>query len=118
MKKVILDTNALMMVFQFRIDLEKELERILGKVEILVPSSVIRELEKIRKWEARASLNLAKKYKIIEVEKDGDNSILDLAKSLGAYVVTNDGELRKRLKENRIRVIYLRNYSHLVVDGE
>jgi len=41
---VLLDTNALLMPFQFQVHLEAELHRVLGDVEIAVPSPVLSEL--------------------------------------------------------------------------
>ena len=46
---MILDSSALMMCFEFSIDLEKELTRLLGRYCIVVPSSIVRELEFLAK---------------------------------------------------------------------
>jgi len=113
---VILDTNALLMQFEFKIDLEDELTRLLGAFEILIPSSVLDELKNIKDKHVKPALDLASKYKTVETEKKGDESILFLAKKLKAVVVTNDGELRRRLKEVGIKVIYLRQKSFLDMD--
>jgi len=113
---VILDTNALLMQFEFKIDLEDELSRLLGAYEILIPSSVLNELKNLKDKNARSALEFALKYRVIETEKKGDESILAMAKELNAVVVTNDRELRKRLKDNGLRVIYLRQKSYLVLD--
>ncbi len=113
---VILDTNALLMQFQFRIDLENELSRILGAYEILIPSSVIFELKNIEVRHAKAALRVAGSYRVIETERKGDESILSLAKEMNAHVLTNDKALRKRLKEEGVRVIYLRQKSYLALD--
>ncbi len=48
-KTVILDSSALMMCFEFSIDLEKELTRLLGSYHIVVPSSIVKELESLSK---------------------------------------------------------------------
>lgn len=59
MKKVILDTNALLFPFQFKIDLKSELSSLLGSVEMLVPGVVIRELKGLAdggNFDARAAL--------------------------------------------------------------
>jgi rRNA-processing protein FCF1 len=116
---VILDANALLMPFQFRINLDIELERLLGECEVLVPSSVLGELEKLAKEnrQAKAALALAKKYRVSEVEEGGDASIVSLANELNAIVVTNDKDLIMKLKESRIPVIYLRSRTHLVLEG-
>ena len=113
---VILDTNALLTQFEFKIDLEDELTNLLGTYEILIPSSVLNELKNLKDKDARSALDFALKYKVIETEKKGDESIFAMAKELNAVVVTNDRELRKRLKDNGLKVIYLRQKSYLVLD--
>ncbi len=113
---VILDTNALLMQFEFKIDLEDELRRLLGVFEILIPSSVLDELKKIKDKNVKSALDLASRYKTIETEKKGDKSIIFLAEKFKAVVVTNDRELRMRLKEVGIKVIYLRQKSFLDMD--
>ncbi len=113
---VILDTNALLMQFEFKIDLEDELTRLLGVFEILIPSSVLDELKNIKDKNVKSALDLASRYKTIETEKKGDKSIIFLAEKFKAVVVTNDRELRRRLKEVGIKVIYLRQKSFLDMD--
>ena len=44
-RTVVIDTSAIMMLFEFSIDLEKELTRLLGAYKIIVPFSVITELK-------------------------------------------------------------------------
>jgi rRNA-processing protein FCF1 len=113
---VILDTNALLTQFEFKIDLEDELTNLLGTYEILIPSSVLNELKNLKDRDARSALDFALRYKVIETEKKGDESIFALAKELNAVVVTNDRVLRKRLKDNGLKVIYLRQKSYLALD--
>jgi rRNA-processing protein FCF1 len=113
---VILDTNALLTQFEFKIDLEDELTNLLGTYEILIPSSVLNELKNLKNKDARSALDFALKYKVIETEKKGDESIFAMAKELNAVVVTNDRVLRKRLKDNDLKVIYLRQKSYLALD--
>lgn len=47
MRAVVLDTNALLMPYQFDINIEKELNRLLGVCRIIVPRSVVEEVEKL-----------------------------------------------------------------------
>lgn len=116
--KIILDTNALMMPFQFQINLDKELERIFGKIEVVVPSTVINELSALRRINnyAKTGLEFAKRYKTVYVEGNADDSILKLAKKENSYVLTNDLILKKRLKENGIKVVILRERGHLELE--
>ena len=113
---VILDTNALLMQFEFKINLKEELTKLLGAYEIQIPSSVLNELENLKDKYSSSAFEFALKYKVIKTEKKGDESILTMAKELNAVVVTNDRILRKRLKLNGIRVIYLRQKSYLALD--
>jgi len=116
--KVILDTNALLMPFQFGLNLDKELERLLGDCEILVPSSVLDELNELEpKKLARSAKALASKFKVIKTKEKGDKAIISTAKKLKCAVVTNDKELIKALKELKLPVIYLRSRTHLVLSG-
>jgi rRNA-processing protein FCF1 len=115
---VLLDANALMMPFQFSVDIEGELTRLLGKYEIAVPSSVLEELRRLArtKREARAALRLAERYTVIQTTGRRDPALLKLARELGAAVLTNDKRLREQLRSAGIPVIFLRGRSQL--DGE
>ena len=123
-KTVILDSSAVLMLFEFSIDLEKELTRLLGSYHIVIPTPIVSELEFLsengrgeKKTKAKASLELIKKYDTINVdEKGGDDSILDLAKKINGIVVTNDRELRNRLKKISLSVIFLRAKKKLVME--
>jgi len=122
-KRVILDSSSIMMLFEHSIELEDELTRLLGKVEIIVPRPIINELIYLskngkgrKKRLAKPALDLIKDYKVIESEGKGDDSVLYLAKKLHAVVVTNDKELRNRVKEESLKTVYLRGKKRLVLD--
>ena len=116
---VVLDSNALLMPFQYNLNLDMEIERILGPAEIYVPSCVIGELNKLAKkrMEARAALQLAGKYRVVEVNERGDRGVMEAAKKLGAVVVTNDKEFMKILKKNGIKIIFMKQ-NHLVMEDD
>ncbi|MCK5548509.1 MAG: twitching motility protein PilT [Thermoplasmata archaeon] len=115
---VVLDTNALLMPFQFGVNLDSELKRLLGSCEIIVPSSVLEELKRIRERRlAKAAGDLALKFKVVRTREKGDEAILQVARKLRAAVVTNDRELIKALKKLKIPVIYLRSRTHLELSG-
>jgi len=123
-KIVILDSSAIMMCFEFSIDLEKELTRLLGSYQIIVPISIVKELDFLsknasgrKKTKAKASLQLISKYETVDVEnKNADDSLLDLAKRKNGIVVTNDKQLRKRLKESSLSAIFLRSKNRLMLE--
>ena len=124
-KIIIMDSSAIMMCFEFSIDLEEELTSLLGKCHIIIPKSIIEELELLarhgkgkKKRLAKPALDMAKRYDISELGtgEKGDNAVIHIAKELSGIVVTNDRELRKRLREISIKVIYLRGKKRLVFE--
>ena len=117
---VILDTNGLMVPAEFGVDIFSELEA-LDFDEWIVPSGVVRELESIAsrgrgkgKGAARVALSLLDRCRIVVTEGNVDDSILKLAIESKAAVFTNDSELRKRLRDRGVKVVYLRQRSYLV----
>ena len=123
-KIVILDSSAVMMLFEFSIDLEDELTRLLGTHNIIVPKPILHELtflskkgDGTRNVKARAALKLVEKYDVIDVkEKTGDDAVFSLAKQTDGIVVTNDRELRRRLKDHSLSVIFLRAKKQLMIE--
>ncbi len=115
-KAVVLDANALMMPFQFRVNLDRELNRLLGELPVFVPSSVLGELARSLDPKAKAALVLARKYAIAETDLSGDEAVLAIAEERSAAVVTNDRGLIARLRERKVPVIRLRGERYLVAD--
>jgi hypothetical protein len=118
---VILDTNALMVPEQFRVDIFSELNR-LGYRECSVPTPVLRELRHLAlknkgldKAAAKVGLALAERCSALEAEGDADLAIEALAVEKKAAVFTNDKALKKRLSSKGITVIYLRQGRYLVI---
>ena len=120
-KTVILDSNAILMLFEFSLDLESELTRLLGKHKIIIPSPVFEELNYLskkgrgqKKIKAKASLELIKKYEIFNIEsKNADEAVFLLSKKTKGIVLTNDRVLKNQLKEISIPVIYLKGKKTL-----
>jgi rRNA-processing protein FCF1 len=116
MQSVVLATNALLMPFEICINLDLAVKMLLGDVRMVVPGPMIGELKKLDNKNAKVALALARKYEILHSDKTGDDAIVDVAVKLGAYVLTNDKELRRRLRSQRIPIIYLRSSTHLVLE--
>ena len=126
--KVILDTNFLMIPFQFNLDIFQEIEYLLQKkVDFVVPSSVKSELTGISSRggegaaEASLALQLASRCRVVEVSLNPgetvDDAIVKASQKLGAVVATTDIELKKRLRDINIPVVYLRDKSKLEIEG-
>lgn len=114
---VILDSNALLMIFQFGINLESELSRLLGKYEAVVPITVKNELGTLKDRHAKTALSFSERYRTVSAKGNADDSILELAEKEKGVVVTNDRILKKRLREKNIPVVFLRAKTHLEIEG-
>jgi hypothetical protein len=127
--KVILDSNALFVPLDLKIDIFEEVKRLLNRnVDFVLLSPVKRELEllatkdspKIRR-QALYALKLAEKckYELADnYEKlSTDDVILEVAKAWNSPVFTNDRQLRRRLRDISVPVIYVRQKSRLDIDG-
>lgn len=139
-KKVIVDTNALLIPGEFGVDIFEELER-LGYEHIIVPEAVLSELDRLRqrpdlkgkeKRAAKIGYSLVLKY--VHEEHDGcmvtinkeedeeesegrkrdvDELIAKMALKLKAAVLTSDEPLRRKLSEAGVATVYLRGKSRL-----
>lgn len=134
MKAIILDTNALIVPVQSGVDIFSELIS-MDFGECIVPSGVVRELELIAggsrrgrggagagtharsgadRNAARVALSLLTRCRIVETVGNVDDAIIELAIESGCAVLTNDSELRARLRDRGVAVVYLRQRSYLV----
>ena len=127
--KIILDSNALFVPLQFKIDVFEELKRLLNmNFELVLLSPVRRELERLAEKgspkmckNASYVLKLAEKCKLVEVNEktaaSTDDIIVKTAQEWKSPVFTNDKQLRKRLRDINVPVIYVRQKSRLEIDG-
>jgi len=116
MQKVVLDTNALLMPFEFRMNLDLELANLFGEFEAYVPGPVIGELKRSDSKHAKAALMLAGKYIRYETSTQGAAGVLEVAKALDAMVVTNDFILRRKMRAAGVRAVFLRSRKRLVIE--
>jgi len=127
--KVILDSNALFVPLEFKLDIFVEVEHLLNRnVDFVLLSPVKRELEllatkdspKIHR-EAVYALKLAEKCKYVAVDEDEklstDDVIAKVAKAWNSPVFTKDRQLRRKLRDISVPVIYVRQKSRLEIDG-
>lgn len=116
MQIVVLDTNALLMPFEIRINLDLAVSEVLGDVEFVVPGPLIGELKHLKNKYAGAALELARRYRIIQAESKGDQSVIEVALLTKGYVLTNDKALRQRLRKEKVPLLYLRSGTHLTLE--
>jgi hypothetical protein len=120
----VLDTNFLLVPYQFGVDVLKGMEELLeAPHKLIVPTGVVKELEKLGKGKGKEGAAARLALKIIglkEVEKVKSAGIVDdwiaeYAEREGAVVCTNDAVLRHRLKKAGVKVVSLRSRSRLGV---
>jgi len=118
MKKIILDTNFLVLPFQFNIDIYDELNRIIDeKYELIIISPEIDELLKLKFGKAAYELAIKKGVKIVKVEVDRgvDAAILNFAKKENAIIATQDKELKRKARKAELNIITMRQKKYLVL---
>ncbi len=126
MKKccVVMDTNILLLLADGINVFEQIDDLLLVKCEYIIPSLVLRELEKIvhtgRNIESRKarfvlsilnSLKAKHDIRIIEVEDYNysvDDALIDLALTMRCYIASNDRSLRSKARRRNIPEIYYR----------
>lgn len=126
--KLLLDTNFLMIPGQFGVDIISEFDRLFGRYEIIVPSFVLEELDRIEKslrGRDRIAVRIAREIvgrsKIVEFDlgdRDVDEALLELARRIKGIICTNDKELRKKARRENIPVVLLRQEKYLYLDGD
>ncbi|MCD6157679.1 MAG: PIN domain-containing protein [Euryarchaeota archaeon] len=121
---VVADTNFLLAPFQFRFNLEYELERVLGGYKIVIPKRVLNELKSLAGMRTRDSiaarnvLEMIKKkgLEIVDFNKNkADDEIIEAAKAFNGIVATNDRELKARALKEGIPCLFVREKKYLVL---
>jgi len=127
---ILADTSFLLAPYDFKLNIIKELERVVdGNFTLLVPSFCIDEINRlirkgfIMRQKGRLALELIKKHATVlkTCTKEGesvDDAIVRIAKEMCAIVATGDREIRKKLRKEGIPVIFIRARKKLELDGE
>jgi hypothetical protein len=126
--RIILDSNALFVPIQLKIDIFQELKTLLNSnFELVLLKPIQLELERLAmqgspqmRKKASYALRFAEKCRILGVKEDAaspDDVILQTASRWNCPVFTNDRELRKKLRNINVPVIYVRQKSRLEIDG-
>jgi len=113
-KKVVLDTNFLVLPQTKKIDIFKQIKQKKPRAKFIVLESVQKELEKMNTKASKIAQQLIKQKNIetdtIETNKTHtDDKIIKYAEKENAEVATNDKELKKRCQKKQIPIIYLRS---------
>jgi hypothetical protein len=118
--RAVLDSNFLLIPFQFNVDVFRELDRVLERrYRAYVTDGVLRELRRLRGREGRAALRLAARLPVIETGGGGDvdAALMRLAMEGNTIICTNDKILIEKLRGKGLPVVYLRQRKYLVLEG-
>lgn len=122
MKKIILDTNFLLIPAQYKVDIFAELHRLFPEeIEICTLDKSLDELDKVAKegcQKEKRQVKLIKQLlktqniKIISVDQEGlvDDLLVDYAKQ-GYSIATQDIGVKQRIKHN---LVTLRQNKYLI----
>ena len=123
-KTIVLDTNILLAIAQFKVDIFTEIEKICDfPYTLAVVKDTLTELNKLKKTAKKGSdkaaaslasqLLVAKNVKVIDLPAESvDDALAELSNHLNAIVVTQDKELKKRLKRPYMT---LRNMKKVII---
>ena len=138
---VIIDSNFILLPFQFKIDYFKEIYLMLeGKTCFIIFKQILNELEAKRKRDSRANkfyMQLKSGLSYLDLNKDKYNIVFDNSVKLEndttdtflimqcdklklkykhVFLATNDSILRKQAKSFGISTIFLRQQRYLSID--
>lgn len=126
MKKILLDTNFLLIPGKYRVDIFSEIDRLLREpYELYIIDKTLDELERLKtklRGKEKEALNISyqlvkgKDLKIIPIRNEDKSYVDDLILELANqdYIIcTQDMELKRRLKAKHVKLITMRQKSHL-----
>jgi len=120
MKKILLDTNFLLAIYQFKVDIFTQIDKLATfKYEIIILDKTLEEIKYIIKKQkgknkdaAKIALKILsiKKIKILKTESNEktDDIIIETAMKHDFIVATQDKDLKRILVNHGIAVIILR----------
>ncbi len=124
MRKILLDTNFLMIPAQFGVDIFAEIRRIcFFSYQLVVLDATIKELQKlalskgVKGAHARTALTLIKAKTVVHPTAKAmytDDLILETA-GVDWIVATQDAKLKQRLREKGASIITLRQKKYLIL---
>jgi len=117
-EKILVDTNVWIYAVKNKVDVQQLLKKKFGLIGIYAPNVVLKELKELEtkaekgadKEAARLALKIIKEKKIPQPKLAGfaDSAIIEWAVKNKGAVLTNDVELKLRLKKLGVKVYCLR----------
>ena len=125
--KILCDTNFLLIPIRFGVDVFSVADEALNDIaSFYVSSRVIDEINLLKRdakpgfeKELLFALKMAEQCEIIDDASEApvDDSLIQLAKENSLVIGTSDSGLRKKARNEGVKVLYLRQRRYLVLDG-
>ncbi len=125
MEKIILDTNFLLAVFELKIDIFAEIDRVCDfPYKLYILDRTLDEVENLiktpllsKKLLAKAALQLIKAKNIPTLETKDLRPVDDILVDLeGYYVATVDMELKRRLRKKGRKILTIRQKKYVILE--
>lgn len=129
MIKIILDTNFLMVPFQFRVDIFSEMNRICNfNYELCVIDKTVQELKILTELKgrdgrmAKAALDLLRHKNLKRISENMNGTVDDIIVETVKHsnerfiVATQDSLLKKILRKLNVQIITLRQKKYLILE--
>jgi len=114
MKTILLDTNFIVSALKNKIDLFKELDRIIDEnYEIRIIDKTVKELEKLKD---NLAIQIIEKIKKIKSTEDVDTEIIKNSDK-NTIVATLDRELKQKLKNKGVKTITIRQKKYFKLES-
>ena len=122
--RVAIDTNMLTSMLELKIDVFYEIKKMLGNVEFIIVKQTLYELDKIserkggeaKKAQFAKSVLKVKEFKVEDVDAENcDEALLKI--SGDAVIATNDSALRKKIRKNNGKVIFIRQRKFIEMEA-
>lgn len=138
---VIIDSNFILLPFQFKIDYFLEIRQIIeGKLKFVIFQQILNELKaKKRKQQKATKFNRFLQSGLLYLERSNEKYQIEILEEIkneyettddfllkkavvlkregsNVYLATNDSELRKKAHSQKINIIFLRQKKYLTMD--
>ncbi len=119
---VIFDTNAFLIPFMFGLNPYQGIKDLVPGAELVTLEACVNELKglKPRQWESIIDLGLKNGLRVIQTNLKApsvDDLIVEYAREQSALVLTQDRLLKKKLLNNSLRVVILRQKKYFALTG-
>lgn len=138
---MIIDSNFILLPFQFKIDYFLEIRQIIeGKLKFVIFQQILNELKaKKRKQQKATKFNRFLQSGLLYLERSNEKYQIEILEEIkneyettddfllkkavvlkregsNVYLATNDSELRKKAHSQKINIIFLRQKKYLTMD--